>query len=103
MILSGDHIYKMDYSEMVLFHQENHADCTIASIEVPWEEAPRFGILNTNADGTDYEFDEKPAHEIESGFHGHLCVHLGEAASIWSKDAADRRSAHDFEKTCFRL
>jgi glucose-1-phosphate adenylyltransferase len=60
VILSGDHIYKMDYSEMVAYHKENNAACTIAEIEVPMEEASRFGILNTNPDGSIYEFDEKP-------------------------------------------
>ena len=52
VILSGDHIYKMDYSEMVAYHKENDAACTIAEIEVPMEEASRFGILNTNPDGS---------------------------------------------------
>ncbi len=60
VILSGDHIYKMDYSEMVSFHKDNDAACTIAELEVPMEEASRFGILNTNPDGSIYEFDEKP-------------------------------------------
>lgn len=62
VILSGDHIYKMDYSQMVSFHKEKKADCTIAAIEVPFEEASRFGILNTNPDGSIYEFEEKPKH-----------------------------------------
>ena len=61
LILSGDHIYKMDYSEMLAFHKEKNADCTIAVLDVPKEEASRFGILNTNPDGSIYEFDEKPA------------------------------------------
>ena len=61
LILSGDHIYKMDYSDMLAFHKENNADCTIAVLDVPKEEASRFGILNTNPDGSIYEFDEKPA------------------------------------------
>ncbi|MBE6793228.1 MAG: glucose-1-phosphate adenylyltransferase [Ruminococcaceae bacterium] len=60
LVLSGDHIYKMDYSKMLDEHKANNADCTIAVIEVPMEEASRFGILNTNADGSIYEFDEKP-------------------------------------------
>ena len=60
LILSGDHIYKMDYSKMLRAHIENKADCTIAAIEVPLKEAPRFGILNTNPDGSIYEFEEKP-------------------------------------------
>ena len=61
VVLSGDHIYKMDYSKMLAYHKENNADCTIAVLEVPMEEASRFGILNTNPDNSIYEFDEKPA------------------------------------------
>ncbi len=61
LVLSGDHIYKMDYSKMIEAHRKNNADCTIAVIEVEMEEASRFGILNTNPDGSIYEFDEKPA------------------------------------------
>ena len=61
LVLSGDHIYKMDYSDMLAFHKEKNADCTIAVLDVPKEEASRFGILNTNPDGSIYEFDEKPA------------------------------------------
>ena len=60
VILSGDHIYKMDYAEMVQFHEKNQAACTIAVRTVPIEEASRFGILNTNPDNTIYEFEEKP-------------------------------------------
>ncbi|MBQ7088784.1 MAG: glucose-1-phosphate adenylyltransferase [Clostridia bacterium] len=61
LVLSGDHIYKMDYSAMLAYHKEKDADCTIAVLDVPKEEASRFGILNTNPDGSIYEFDEKPA------------------------------------------
>ncbi len=61
LILSGDHIYKMDYSEMLSQHQERNSDVTIGVIEVPLDEASRFGIMNTNPDGSIYEFDEKPA------------------------------------------
>ena len=60
LILSGDHIYKMDYSKMLDFHKEKCADATIAVIEVPLEEAPRFGIMNTTTDNKIYEFEEKP-------------------------------------------
>lgn len=60
LILSGDHIYKMDYSKMLKAHIEKKADCTIAAIEVPLKEASRFGILNTNEDNSIYEFEEKP-------------------------------------------
>jgi glucose-1-phosphate adenylyltransferase len=60
LILSGDHIYKMDYAKMLAFHRETVADCTIAALTVPLEEAPRFGIMNTHEDGRIYEFEEKP-------------------------------------------
>lgn len=60
LILSGDHIYKMDYSQMLDYHKEKGADCTIAVLEVPLEEASRFGIMNAERDGRIYEFEEKP-------------------------------------------
>lgn len=60
LILSGDHIYKMDYSKMLDYHIANESSVTIAAIEVPWEDAPRFGILNTGEDNAIVEFDEKP-------------------------------------------
>ena len=60
LILSGDHIYKMDYEEMLSAHKENNADATIAVIEVPIQEASRFGIMNTNDTGRIVEFEEKP-------------------------------------------
>lgn len=60
LVLSGDHIYKMNYEKMLRYHKENNADVTIAVIEVPWDEAPRFGIMNTNEDASIYEFEEKP-------------------------------------------
>ena len=60
LILSGDHIYKMDYSKMLQRHIETNADCTIAALKVPMSEASRFGILNVNENGEIYEFEEKP-------------------------------------------
>lgn len=60
LVLSGDHIYKMNYSKMLDYHKENHADATIAVIGVPMREASRFGIMNANDDGVIYEFEEKP-------------------------------------------
>ncbi len=60
VILSGDHIYKMDYAAMVAYHEAHNASCTIAVRTVPLEEASRFGILNTNPDNSIYEFEEKP-------------------------------------------
>ncbi len=62
LVLSGDHIYKMDYSAMLDFHKEKEADCTIAVLSVPIEEASRFGIMNTDDDNRVFEFEEKPAH-----------------------------------------
>ena len=60
IILSGDHIYKMDYNKMLKYHKEKGAECTIAVRDVPIEEASRFGIMNTNEDGSIYQFEEKP-------------------------------------------
>ncbi len=99
VILSGDHIYKMDYSEMIAFHKEKNADCTIAVIDVSLEEASRFGILNTNPDGSIYEFDEKPAHPKSTN------ASMGIYVFSWDKlrkylieDEADEKSDHDFGK-----
>ena len=62
LILSGDHIYKMDYSAMLKYHKENNADATIAVLEVPMEDASRFGIMNADENDKIYEFEEKPEH-----------------------------------------
>ena len=62
LILSGDHIYKMDYSKMMREHNEKNADCTIAVLDVSLEEASRFGIMNADENGRIYEFEEKPNH-----------------------------------------
>ena len=59
-VLSGDHIYKMDYSKMLDFHKKKNAEATIAVLEVPWEEASRFGIMTADEEGTITEFAEKP-------------------------------------------
>lgn len=61
VILSGDHIYKMDYSKMLEFHKKNDATLTVAVMEVPWKEASRFGIMNTDETNRIVEFEEKPA------------------------------------------
>lgn len=61
LILSGDHIYKMDYSKMLDYHKKHGAACTVAALPVPIEEASRFGIMNTDENGQIYEFEEKPA------------------------------------------
>ena len=62
LILSGDHIYKMNYEEMLDYHQASKADATIAVIQVPMKEASRFGIMNTDETGRILEFEEKPEH-----------------------------------------
>lgn len=61
-VLSGDHIYKMDYNKMLEYHKQKDAACTIAMLEVPWEEASRFGLMFVNDDGSISEFEEKPKH-----------------------------------------
>lgn len=61
-VLSGDHIYKMDYNKMLEYHKAKDAACTIAMLEVPWEEASRFGLMFVNDDGSISEFEEKPKH-----------------------------------------
>ena len=60
LVISGDHIYQMDYHKLLEHHKQTEADATISVIPVPWEEASRFGILNTTEDLRIYEFDEKP-------------------------------------------
>lgn len=60
LVLSGDHIYKMDYSKLLSYHKEKKSECTIAVLDVPLSEASRFGIMNLNDDGSIYEFEEKP-------------------------------------------
>ena len=99
LILSGDHIYKMDYNKMLQFHIQNEADCTIAVREVPWEEASRFGIMNTNEDNSISEFEEKPA--LPKSNKASMGVYI----FTWEKlrqylvaDAEDPNSANDFGK-----
>ena len=99
VILSGDHIYKMDYSKMLEFHKEKQADCTIAVMEVPWEEASRFGIMACDEDKKIYEFAEKPK-EPKSNL-----ASMGIYIFTWSKlkkyleeDEANPESENDFGK-----
>ena len=99
VILSGDHIYKMDYAAMVEFHEKNEASCTIAVRDVPLAEASRFGILNTNPDGTIYEFEEKPKKPKSTN------ASMGIYVFNWSvlrqaliADEDDAESSNDFGK-----
>ena len=97
VILSGDHIYKMDYSKMVAFHKEHGAACTIAEIEVPMEEASRFGILNTRSDGTIYEFDEKPKHpKSNKASMGIYVFSWDKLREYLTRDEANPDSGNDF-------
>ncbi len=99
VILSGDHIYKMDYSEMIAYHKEKGADCTIAVIDVSLEEASRFGILNTNPDGSIYEFDEKPKHpKSTNASMGIYVFNWDKLRKYLIEDEAKADSDHDFGK-----
>lgn len=99
VVLSGDHIYKMDYSKMLKFHKSKGADATIAVIQVPWEEASRFGIMNTDEDGRITEFSEKPQNPKSN------LASMGVYVFTWDvlkkylkKDEKDPDSSNDFGK-----
>ncbi len=99
LILSGDHIYKMDYAAMVAHHESHGADATIAVRQVPWEEAPRFGIMNTDGDDNIIEFEEKPAHPKSNN------ASMGVYVFTWAKlrkylteDEQNPNSQNDFGK-----
>ena len=99
VILSGDHIYKMDYADMVDLHKKTGAACTISVLEVTMEEATRFGIMNVDAEDRIFEFEEKPAHPKSN------LASMGIYVFTWSKlrqylidDEADPNSSNDFGK-----
>ena len=99
LVLSGDHIYTMDYSWMIESHKMNKAEATIGVIEVPWEEAPRFGIMNTDEDGRINEFEEKPAKPKSNLASMGIYVFNTEfLKSYLEADAKDTMSSHDFGK-----
>jgi glucose-1-phosphate adenylyltransferase len=99
LILSGDHIYKMDYSRMLDEHKKNGADCTIAVLKVPMEEASRFGILNTNPDGSIYEFEEKPKNpKSNNASMGIYIFNTKTLIEYLKADEADENSSNDFGK-----
>ena len=100
LILSGDHIYTMDYSKMLDVHRANKADATIGVFEVPWDEAPRFGIMNTDSvDGRIIEFEEKPAKPKSNLASMGIYIFNREFLSRYlTADAADENSSHDFGK-----
>ena len=99
VVLSGDHIYKMDYAAMVDYHTENNAACTIAVRDVPLEEASRFGILNTNPDGSIYEFEEKPANPKSTNASMGIYVFSWKVLrEFLIADEEDPNSSNDFGK-----
>lgn len=99
LILSGDHIYKMDYAKMLEAHKERGADVTIGVIDVPLEEASRFGILNTHTDLRIYEFEEKPQNPKSTlASMGIYIFNWSALKSYLIKDNLDPESEHDFGK-----
>lgn len=99
LILSGDHIYKMDYAAMLKSHIERGADCTIAAINVPMSEASRFGILNTKPDGSIYEFEEKP--KKPKSTLASMGIYIFTAEKLYkylTEDDANPNSSKDFGK-----
>lgn len=99
LILSGDHIYKMDYSKMIEAHKKTESACTISVLEVPMEEASRFGIMNVRDDGTVYEFEEKPKNPKSN------LASMGIYVFSWDKlkkylteDEENENSSNDFGK-----
>ncbi len=98
-VLSGDHIYKMDYSKMLSAHIKNSADCTIAVLEVEMNEASRFGIMNTRDDGSIYEFEEKPKHPKSNKASMGVYIFRWDKLRSWLiSDHEDESSSNDFGK-----
>lgn len=97
LILSGDHIYKMDYEEMLNVHKEKGADLTVAVLNVSLKEASRFGIMNTDDKGYIYEFEEKPEKPKSTlASMGIYIFNYKELRKYLIADAADKNSKHDF-------
>lgn len=99
LVLSGDHIYKMDYSKMLDFHKEKGAAVTIAVIEVPWEETHRFGIMNTDGENRITEFQEKPKEAKNNlASMGVYVFNWNVLRSYLEADEANPNSDNDFGK-----
>ena len=98
-VLSGDHIYKMDYSKMLKRHKESGAACTISVMEVPWSEAPRFGIMNVDGEDMVTEFEEKPRHPKSNLASMGIYIFTWKTLRAYLEaDEADPRSDNDFGK-----
>ena len=99
LILSGDHIYKMDYAAMLAAHKKNGADCTIACIDVPLEEASRFGIMSAYEDGKIWKFSEKPKNpDSTRASRGIYIFNKKKLSEYLIADEADENSSNDFGK-----
>ena len=99
LVLSGDHIYKMDYAKMLETHKKNGADCTIAVIDVPLEEASRFGIMSTREDGSIYKFSEKPKHPDSTKASMGIYIFTREKLERYLReDSENPNSENDFGK-----
>ena len=99
LVLSGDHIYKMDYAKMMEYHEACQAEATVAVIEVPWEETNRFGIMITDADGRIVDFEEKPAKAKNNLASMGVYVFRWQQLKYYLRaDAKDPASDHDFGK-----
>ncbi len=99
LILSGDHIYRMDYAKMLKEHLDKDAACTIAVLQVSLEEATRFGIMNLGEDGYICEFEEKPKHpKSDLASMGIYIFNWKKMKQYLDADAADPNSSHDFGK-----
>ncbi len=99
LVISGDHIYHMDYAALLKHHKETKADATISVIPVPWDEASRFGILNTTEQLRIYEFDEKPENPKSNlASMGIYMFNWSSLKSYLLDDAANEHSSHDFGK-----
>ncbi len=99
VVLSGDHIYKMDYSKMIDYTEEKEAACTIAVLNVSLEEASRFGIMNTEEDNRIYEFEEKPAHpKSTKASMGVYVFNWKKMKKYLEEDEANPESENDFGK-----
>ena len=99
IILSGDHIYKMDYAKMLAYHKEKGADCTIAVIEVPIEEASRFGIMSAREDGQIFKFAEKPKNPESTKASMGIYIFTKDVLEKYLReDSLDPNSSNDFGK-----
>lgn len=104
IVLSGDHIYKMDYDKMLSFHEEKGADATISVIPVPWDEASRFGIMNTREDYSVMEFEEKPKNPKNNlASMGIYIFNRKVLKDYLIKDAKNENSSRDFGKDIIPL